>query len=252
MISINALPYRLLHATMPLVFIIVCAVVPGRVASDPLDQGHLMTDHSFGQLRPGTLAASSPNTGWEVQRVGREIISDLLRVECVRDRKAARTGQQCVALSLPGATIGFEYVTIGQRIPVLSDRVYSVSVRVRWPDGPDRAPQWAGRTSGHRSAIVSFWSRLGNSTGSFAGRDVWLFDRQWHRLSYQFCTPDAADRALVYVSLLPNQRPVPTKVIVDDFTVASLPMPEPRGHVREVVTRDASLSSQAGPTLRPP
>ncbi|NLH99661.1 MAG: hypothetical protein GX446_09245, partial [Chthonomonadales bacterium] len=246
-------PCRLLRAAIRWALIIgVSSVVLSRGILARLDQRQWMVDAGFEKLKPGALEAASPNTGWEVQRVGREMISGLLRVECVRDPRASRSGNQCVSLSIPGNTEGFEYVTLGQRIPIDSGCVYSVSAWVRWADGPVEAPKGASRTSGHRSAVVSFWSRFANGAGAFAGRDVWLFDNRWRRLSYRFCVPDASDRALVYLSLLPNQRPVATTVMVDDFTLTSLPMPKVRRTIDEHVTHDASLSSQSGRTLTSP
>jgi hypothetical protein len=47
-----------------------------------------------------------------------------------------------------------------------------ISVWVRWPDGPDVPPANASATSGHRSAIISFWARHREGTGDFAGRQL--------------------------------------------------------------------------------
>jgi len=167
----------------------------------------VMTDSGFEAVSPGTLSTTGPvAAGWEVQRHGREVILDRLVVACVEDPARAKSGRKCLSLSIPKDTVGFEFVTVGQRPVLAADREYEASVWVRWVGGPERAPAGASATSGHPSAIVSFWARHRDGAGDFAGRDEWLFDGAWTRLSFRFRATDPGERTLVYVSLLPNQK----------------------------------------------
>jgi hypothetical protein len=191
------------------------------VASDS-DLVQRMEDPGFEDARPGKLETTTTGKGWEVQRIGRPKIQDKLVIDCVSDKKLAHTGNNVLKLTLPNDTVGFEFVTIGQRLKLHADREYEASVWVRWPDGPEKAPAKADATSGHPSAIVSFWARHKEATGDFAGRDVWLFDRQWKKLMIKFRATDPDQKTLVYVSLLPNQTPRETTVLVDDFTLAEI------------------------------
>jgi len=185
----------------------------------------LMEDSGFEDARPGRLETTTAGQGWEVQRIGRPEIRDELMVECVDDKKLAHAGNHVVKLALPKDTVGFEFVTVGQRLQLQADREYEAAVWVRWPDGPEKAPAKADATSGHPSAIVSFWARHKEGEGDFAGRDVWLFDRQWKKLTFRFRATDPDRKTLVYVSLLPNQMPRGTTVLVDDFTLTAISAP---------------------------
>jgi hypothetical protein len=210
-------------------------------------------DPGFEGPAPGPLQSGRPEAGWEVHRTGRESIQGDLRVYCVDAPGAARSGEQCVSLSIPAHTEGFEFVTIGQRLVPESDRLYEATAWVRWPDGPDAAPPDAGTISGHPSAIVSFWARHRNNTGEFAGRDVWLFDRRWTRLSFRFRATAPGEPALVYVSLLPNQTPVATTVLVDDFDVIEV-RDVPGRIVQQARNRvqDSGFDGQQAGLLSPP
>jgi hypothetical protein len=123
---------------------------------------------------------------------------------------------------------------------------------VRWPDGPNTPPANASATSGHRSAIVSFWARHRAGTGDFAGRDEWLFDNQWHRLTFRFRVTDPAQSTFVYVSLLPNQKPSDTTLLVDDFELTELSeVAETETRAGEIVG-DADFARQSpGPITSP-
>lgn len=162
-----------------------------------------LRDSGFEAIPPGRLAPTGLVDGWQVQCTGRDAVRPRLVVACVEG--VAKTGSRCLSLSIPADTQGFEFVTVGQLVQLDATKTYEASVWVRWPDGPDAPPANASATSGHRSAIVSFWARHREGTGDFAGRDEWLFDNQWHRLKFRFCATDPARRTLVYVSLLPNQ-----------------------------------------------
>jgi hypothetical protein len=185
----------------------------------------LMQDSSFEACPSGTLAGTGASAAWEVQRTGREAIRDRLVVTCVEDEAKAKSGRRCLALSIPKETVGFEFVTVGQRLRLAAGKEYVASVWVRWPGGPDEPPAGASATPAHRSAIVSFWARHRDNKGAFAGRDVWLFDNRWHKLEFRFCATDPDQRTFVYVSLLPNQKPAETTVLVDDFEVAAADAP---------------------------
>jgi hypothetical protein len=175
-----------------------------------------MNDPGFEAVPTGPYAGGV----WEVQRTGRDLIQPRLRVAAEEGR--ARGGAKCLSLSIPKDTVGFEFVTVGQRPVLRADREYEASAWVRWVDGPEQAPAGAGPTSGHPSAIVSFWVRHRDGTGDFAGRDDWLFDGRWTRLSFRFRATDPGLPSLVYVSLLPNQKPADTTILLDDFQLAEL------------------------------
>jgi len=182
----------------------------------------LMCDPSFEMCPSGPLASTGANTTWEVQRTGREAIRNRLVVACVDDEAQARSGRKCLLLSIPKETVGFEFVTVGQRLRLAARKEYEASVWVRWVGGPDSPPPGASATSSCRSAIVSFWVRHRDGKGAFAGRDEWLFDNQWHKLAFHFCATDPDYPTLIYVSLLPNQKPAETTVLLDDFELTAM------------------------------
>lgn len=191
--------------------------------------------------------------GWEIQKTGRDEIRKRLSATIIADAAAAKSGHQCVELALPADTVGFEWVTIGRRFQPDADREYDASVWVRWADGPDDAPVKAGSTSGRRSAIVSFWARHRNNRGEFAGRDEWLLDNRWHQLKFRFRATGAPGEAtFVYVSLLPNQTPAATRVLVDDFFLnESIEPPEVDARVG-CISGDPDFSAQTGSGIVPP
>ena len=209
----------------------------------------LLVDPGFERVPSGALNSAPAGGGWEVQRVGREAIQRELRIDCVADRTRSRGGDQLISVSLPRDTIGFEFVTVGQRVRLAAGFAYEASVWVRWPDGPVTKPVGATATSGHPSAIVSFWARHGDNTAEFAGRDEWLFDREWHRLSFRFLAHDPLRPTFVYVSLLPNQAPAATTVVLDDFELhemRSVPERDERG--RNLVL-DGEFRAQGSATI---
>ena len=193
--------------------------LPNRQASQ------LMQDSGFEACPAGSLASKGANVAWEVQRKGREAIQDQLVVACVEDEAKAKSGRKCLSLSIPNATVGFEFVTVGQRLRLAAGNEYEASIWVRWTGGPDHPPVGASSISAHPSAIVSFWARHRNGKGAFAGRDEWLFDNCWHKLTFLFYATDPDQPALIYVSLLPNQKPAATTVLLDDFEVAAMDAP---------------------------
>jgi len=214
--------------------------------------GQLMQDSSFEACPSGMLARTTCNVAWEVQRTGREAIRDRLVVACVEDAARARSGRICLSLSIPKATVGFEFVTVGQRLRLAAGNQYEASIWVRWVGGPDHPPAGAGATPGHRSAIVSFWARHRDGKGAFAGRDEWLFDNRWHKLSFRFCATDPDLRTLVYVSLLPNQQPVDTTVLLDDFELATMDgAVETESRRGNLVEDSAFEAQQAGGIVAP-
>ena len=218
--------------------------------SDAPPGAELMRDPSFEGTPPGRLAPAAPAEGWQVQCTGRDAIKPRLVVAC--GEKLSRTGSRCLSLSIPADTKGFEFVTVGQQPPLTATNTYEASVWVRWPDGPDAPPANASATGGQRSAIVSFWARDREGKGTFAGRDEWLFNNQWHRLTFRFRATDHAWRTFVYVSLLPNQNPVATTVLVDDFEVTGQP------EIAEIESRngelvgDSDFAKQSPGAIAPP
>jgi hypothetical protein len=209
-------------------------------------------DESFEQTPGGVLHATGRREGWEVQQTGRNEIRDGLRAEVVDDAAGAKSGRKYLSLSIPRNTQGFEFVTVGQRVRLAPDADYEASVWVRWPDGPDAAPAGAGPTSRRRSAIVSFWARHRDGQGDFAGRDEWLFDNRWRRLNFRFRATDPEQPTFIYVSLLPNQNPAATTVIVDDFTLTASPGGAEKETRAGSLTQDADFSAQReGPITLP-
>jgi hypothetical protein len=181
-------------------------------------------DPGFEQLSPGPLTGVRD---WEVQRQASGPVLPHLTAFCSRDVRLAHSGSQFLSLSIPREASGFEFLTVGRRTRLSPGREYEASVWVRWTGGPDSAPPAASPVSGHPSAIVSFWARHRDGKGEFAGRDQWLFDNRWQRLAFRFRAVDEAQPVLVYVSLLPNQAPTATTVLVDDFELASRSLPGP-------------------------
>ena len=151
-------------------------------------------DAGFEGIAAGELAATEVWEGWEIQLHGRDAIKTRLAVSCVEDAAQAKSGTKCLSLSIPQDTVGFEFVTVGQRVMLAADREYEASLWARWPAGPDSASADASATSGHPSAVVSFWARHRDGQGNFAGRDQWLFDNRWHKLSFRFRATDPAQR----------------------------------------------------------
>jgi hypothetical protein len=235
--------YTLLFAIMSLVF--TSSAIRGADES--------WQDPGFESIATGRLAATGKQPGgWEIQQIGRPAINERLRVECVKDASRAHAGAKCVELSIPKDTVGFEYVTLGQRVKLNAAKDYEATVWVRWPDGPENAPANASTTSGHRSAIVSFWARHRDGTGHFAGRDEWLFDNQWHRLSFRFRATDPDQPTLIYVSLLPNQKPAATTVLVDDFELMESDGKAESETRKGSVVLDADFSAQKAGAISPP
>jgi hypothetical protein len=204
----------------------------------------LMSDSGFESLTAGVLASTGRGEGWEIQRQGRDVIRDRLVAACIEDAARAKSGKKCLTLSIPKDTVGFEFVTVGQRHKLPKSEEVEASVWVRWPVGPDQAPAGASATSGHPSAIVSFWARHRDGTGDFAGRDDWLFDNRWTRLSFRLRATDPDQRTLVYVSLLPNQKPVDTTILVDDFELATVDDPSEADPRVGNVVRDSGFDAQ--------
>jgi hypothetical protein len=179
-------------------------------------------DPGFEAVPPGRKAATGPSGGWEVQLHGRPLIQERLVVEAVDAQGLPRSGARAFRLAIPADTVGFEFVTLGRRLKLEPGRDYEASAWVRWEGGPPAAPAGASAVSGHPSAIVSFWARHRDGNGDFAGRDEWIFDGAWTRLAFRFRATDPAERTLVYVSLLPNQKPAATSILLDDFDVKEL------------------------------
>ncbi len=200
-------------------------------------------DPGFEATPPGPLPTSSNTTGWEVQRTGRSTIQPRLVVDCLSDPALAHTGSRLLSLGLPADTLGFEFVSIGQRITLRPGCLYEATVWVRWPDGPEHAPDKASATSRHPCAIVSFWVRHKDAQGDFAGRDVWLFDRNWKKMMLRFRATDPAQPSLLYVSLLPNQSPRATIILLDDFMLTELSTTTPTNKNRAQLVVDGGFQA---------
>jgi arylsulfatase A-like enzyme len=80
------------------------------------ERAQLMVDPGFESLAMENVQdTGKAGHGWEVQRHGRDSIRQALRVEVIGGNNQAKSGQHCLALCIPKNTVGFEYVTIGQR-----------------------------------------------------------------------------------------------------------------------------------------
>ncbi len=214
--------------------------------------GQLMCDSGFEMLPTGVLASTGANAVWEVQRKGRKAIQDRLVVACLEDEAKAKSGKKCLSLAIPKETVGFEFVTVGQRLRLAAGKEYEASIWVRWTAGPDNPPAGANSISAHPSAIVSFWARHRDGQGAFAGRDEWLFDNRWHKLTFRFYTTDPDQPTLVYVSLLPNQKPAATTVLADDFELAAMDAPvESESRSGNIVKESGFDAQQGGGIISP-
>lgn len=214
-------------------------------AQDRRDQ--LLRDPGFEAVPAGALASTGPGEGWEIQRQGRDVIQSRLVVACLEDDKVAKSGKKCLSLSIPKDTVGFEFVTVGQRHRLEAGVKYEASLWARWAGGPDKAPEGASATSGHPSAIVSFWARHRDGTGDFAGRDEWLFDNHWTRLAFRLRATDPEQPTLIYASLLPNQKPADTTVLVDDFELVKIGDPAEREPREGNLVRDPGFAGGIAP-----
>jgi hypothetical protein len=175
--------------------------------------------------------------------VGRTSIQPGLVVDCVGDADLAHGGGRLLKLGLPADTVGFEFVSVGRRVRLKADHLYEATVWARWPDGPELSPEVESVPAKRRSAIVSFWVRHQNARGDFAGRDVWLLDRTWRRLSFRFRGLDSTQPSLLYVSLLPNQAPGATTILVDDFTLTEIPVASTAAGSTEEGVREGGFQS---------
>ena len=230
-------------------FILLAMLVAGDAFAADKSSRQLLHDAGFEMADAGQMTSTTNGIGWEVQRIGRKTIQQQLIVECVKDKSAAHAGNHALKLSIPRKTVGFEFVTVGQRLKLRADREYTASVWVRWPDGPAKAP---AKRAGAKSAIVSFWVRHSDAKGEFAGRDVWLYDRNWTKLTFRFRATDPTKKSLVYVSLLPNQLPARTTVFIDDFRLEERSV-KPAAKVRSKnLVQAGGFQSQAAGAVRPP
>lgn len=235
-----------------LLFCVLCASAAHvRGAADTAARWH---DPGFEQLVPGAIAGTGRvDDGWEIQKAGREVIRPRLRAEVLGEAARAKSGAHCLALSIPQDTVGFEFVTVGQRVRLAAGKEYEANVWARWPEGPDAAPENSSATSERRSAIVSFWARHRDGTGHFVGRDEWLFDNRWQKLTFRFRATDPEQSTLVYVSLLPNQKPAATTVLLDDFELRELPDEPMETEDRTgSLAIDADFSAQKTGAVSPP
>ncbi len=227
-------------------------LLAGRSLGQAADAGEILRDPGFEAVPAGLLPSPGPGRDWEVQRHGRAVIQDRLVVACVEGPETAKSGRKSLSLSIPKDTVGFEFVTVGQRHRIPAALEVEASVWVRWTGGPAAPPPGANATSGHPSAIVSFWARHRDGTGDFAGRDEWLFDGRWTRLSFRLRATDPGEATLVYVSLLPNQKPADTTVLVDDFSLRTIDEPG-EAELREgELVKDAGFEGQKTGTVSPP
>jgi hypothetical protein len=224
-----------------------CSKSLGVLVGAPTRKGQVMKDPGFEALPAGLLASSAPGDGWEIQRRGRHTIQNRLIVASVKDTSAAKSGQQSVSLSIPRDTVGFEFVTVGQRHRLAAGVEFEASLWVRWAGGPDRAAEGTSPNSGHPSAIVSFWARHRDGMGDFAGRDEWIFDNRWTRIAFRLRATDPDQPTFLYASLLPNQRPASTTVLVDDFELWTLDDPAETEPRQGNLVRDSGFADALAP-----
>jgi len=218
----------------------------------PSEPSGLFFDPGFERSVTGAMEETAGQSGWEIQKTGRDSIKESLTVMTLDEPGTAYSGRKCLALSIPRQTSGFEFVTVGQRVMLKEDQEYEATVWVRWPDGPDVAPEGADAVSGAPSAIVSFWARHRDGNGQFAGRDVWLFDNQWTKITIRFRETDPGQSTLIYVSLLPNQTPVDSTIWVDDFDVGEVSDPVHIERRTSNILQDGDFSAQSNGVISIP
>ena len=112
-------PVKLAIALLAVLLQITLQATDTPTVADEAAKGHatqLMLDSSFEGCPSGLLASTGDNRGWEIQSIGRKTIQEQLVVACVEDEAKARSGNKCLSLSIPRATEGFEFVTVGQRL----------------------------------------------------------------------------------------------------------------------------------------
>jgi hypothetical protein len=206
-------------------------------------------DSSFEALSVGNLEPTGEKDGWEIQRSCREKLST--QFTAAISTAAAHDSAQGVELHLPAESQGFEFITVGQRLHLKPGRSYEALVWVRWPDGPERSPADANATSGHPSAIVSFWVRHQNGKGHFAGRDEWLFDNAWHQLRFSFRATSSSSKSLLYLSLLPNQKPRATTLWLDQLELHETPSTA-EVESRSQLLENTHFESDQASSLAPP
>lgn len=184
-----------------------------------------MYDPGFEALPAGALVPTGTHDGWEVQRTGRDVIRDQLRAICVNDAVRAKSGNRCLELSIPGDTVGFEFVTAGQRLRLKPDAAYEASLWVRWPDGPDEPPAGASSVSGHRPPIVNY-GIFHEASRTWYGPVDQILEKTGDWTTYRFVhTPAFSGRWKVYVQLNGwGNFGKGVKVSLADFTCVPLPV----------------------------
>jgi hypothetical protein len=211
----------------------------------------LLMDPGFEETALDRLETGTTPQGWEIQRTGRAEILDRLIVSGVGDAQS-REGNRAILLGLPKETVGFEFVTVGQRVRVERGKDYMASLWVRWKDGPDVKPADSTTTSGSPSAIVSFWARHADGKGAFSGRDEWLFDGNWHQLRFRFRATQPDLPVFLYVSLLPNQVQRQTSLLIDDFQLSAVPGEIGREPRKENLIKDPGFDHGEDGKTAPP
>jgi hypothetical protein len=107
-------------------------------------------------------------------------------------------------------------------------------------------------SEGRTAAIVSFWVRHRDGDGAFAGKDVWLYDSRWTKLTFRFCADEPETRSLLYVSLLPNQKPIATTVLVDDLDLREERVSAAEAASDRELMEDGGFEGQQGARLGAP
>ncbi|MGA0853212.1 MAG: carbohydrate binding domain-containing protein, partial [Luteolibacter sp.] len=68
-------------------------------------------------------------------------------------------------------------------------------------------------------------------------------DRKWKKLELCFRATDPAHQSLIYISLLPNQTPRATSILIDDFTLKTAPVEAPRPEDAKQRVENGSFSN---------
>lgn len=156
-------------------------------------------------------AMYSGNCYWDIQRTGIETGEFLIKR--VEDKEGSHSGNKFCYMSLPKSASAehVDHITIGQTIYMEANKIYEASVWVKW----------VNTRNGSESACISFWAQhQGDKT--FAGKDVWIRNGDWTKLTFRFQAVLPKQPVMIYLSLLQHQTPVTTDIKVDDFNVTEI------------------------------
>jgi hypothetical protein len=173
--------------------------------SSNINVNNILTDTGFENGINGELYSN--NSDWEVQRTGSDTSKFI--VNRIESSESAFSGKKYCFMSLPKSADAskFEHITIGQLRKLEAGKIYEATIWVKW----------VNTKNGNSTAIISFWAQHMEDK-TFAGKDCWLKNGEWTKLSFRFMAVKPNEPTFIYVSLLPHQTPQTTEILVDEFT----------------------------------